>query len=147
MNPKIDHIHITVKDINRAKKFYDKLLPIIGFDLSLKEYANVPEYEYKIIEYHDKNFSFGIVNECLQHAHESVNQRKPRALHHLAFHVETKEEVDILYQKILEIPTAIVQPTQYYIEYCKDYYAFFFKDSEGIEYEIINFQRNKYFIK
>ena len=87
------------------------------------------------------------MNECLQHAHESVNQRKPRALHHLAFHVETKEEVDILYQKILEIPTAIVQPTQYYIEYCKDYYAFFFKDSEGIEYEIVNFQRNKYFIK
>ena len=147
MNPKIDHIHITVKDINRAKKFYDKLLPIIGFDLSLKEYANVPEHEYKIIEYHNKNFSFGIVNECLQHAHESVNQRKPRALHHLAFHVETKEEVDILYQKILEIPTAIVQPTQYYIEYCKDYYAVFFKDSEGIEYEIVNFQRNKYFIK
>ncbi|BBM35236.1 VOC family protein [Pseudoleptotrichia goodfellowii] len=145
MNPKIDHIHITVKDINRAEKFYDKLLPIIGFDLSLKEYTDVPEHEYKIIEYHNKNFSFGIVNERLQYAHEAVNQRKPGALHHLAFHVETKEEVDILYQKILEIPAAIVQPPQYYIEYCKDYYAFFFKDSEGIEYEIVNFQRNKYF--
>ena len=43
MLPMIDHIHITVEDIDRAERFYDKLLPLLGFDLSLKEYDAVPE--------------------------------------------------------------------------------------------------------
>ena len=44
MKPKIDHIHVTVADIKRAEAFYDQLLPILGFDLSLKEHDTVPEH-------------------------------------------------------------------------------------------------------
>lgn len=51
MKPKIDHIHVTVADIKRAEAFYDQLLPILGFDLSLKEHDTVPEHEYQIVEY------------------------------------------------------------------------------------------------
>lgn len=47
MRPVIDHIHITVEDIERAERFYDKLLPLLGFDLSLKEQDSVPEHEYR----------------------------------------------------------------------------------------------------
>lgn len=50
MRPVIDHIHITVEDIERAERFYDKLLPLLGFDLSLKEQDSVPEHEYRIVE-------------------------------------------------------------------------------------------------
>ena len=46
MKPMIDHIHITVTDLARAEVFYDKLLPLLGFDLSLKEYDEVPKHEY-----------------------------------------------------------------------------------------------------
>lgn len=35
MRPKIDHIHITVEDPDRAERFYDRLLPLLGFSLSL----------------------------------------------------------------------------------------------------------------
>lgn len=44
MRPVIDHIDITVEDLNRAEKFYDKLLPLLGFDISAKEYTEVPEH-------------------------------------------------------------------------------------------------------
>ena len=30
MLPMIDHIHITVEDIDRTERFYDKLLPLLG---------------------------------------------------------------------------------------------------------------------
>ena len=50
-----------------------------------------------------------------------------------------------MYLKIREIPAAIVHAPRYYPEYCPDYYAVFFKDSEGIEYEIVSFEREKYF--
>jgi len=36
MDPIIDHIQITVKDMSVAEPFYDKLLPLLGFDLRHK---------------------------------------------------------------------------------------------------------------
>ena len=145
MIPVIDHIHITVADMERAERFYDELLPLLGFDLFLKERDSVPEHEYQIIEYHNRNLSIGIVNQRKEYANEIVSRRKAGALHHLAFRAESKEEADELFAKIRMIPAVIVRPPQYYPEYCRDYYAFFFKDTEGIEYEIVHFARERYF--
>ena len=36
MKPVIDHIQITVRDLRAAEAFYDKLMPILGFDLGKK---------------------------------------------------------------------------------------------------------------
>lgn len=146
MEPIIDHIHITVSDFERAEKFYDKLMPILGFDLCYKEIDIIDEHEYKIIEYHHNNFSFGIVNSRLPFKDEIINRRKPGSLHHLAFHVDSHFDVDKIYQQLKEIGVGIVREPQLYPEYCKDYYALFFKDSEGIEYEIVNFNRKDCFI-
>jgi len=33
MTPIIDHTQITVKDLNIAENFYDKFLPVLGFDI------------------------------------------------------------------------------------------------------------------
>ena len=33
MVPRIDHIELTVADLDRAEPFYDELLPLLGFDL------------------------------------------------------------------------------------------------------------------
>ena len=145
MRPIIDHVHITVEDIDRAELFYDKLLPILGFDIALKEYDCVPQHEYKIVEYHHSYLSIGLVNQRSAYKSERPSRRKAGALHHIAFHANDPKEVDSLYLKIKELPTVIVHKPKFYPEYCPDYYAFFFKDSEGIEYEIVSFNRQKYF--
>lgn len=145
MEPIIDHIHITVSDINRAEQFYDKLMPILGFDLNNKEIDVVEEHEYKIIEYHHNNFSFGIVNSRSAYSNEKISRRKPGSLHHLAFHVDSPSKVDEVYQQLKKIGVQIVHEPQLYPEYCNDYYALFFKDSEDIEYEIVNFNRKACF--
>lgn len=146
MEPVIDHIHITVSDFERAEKFYDKLMPILGFNLCNKEIDVVGGHEYKVIEYHHNNFSFGIVNSRSIFKDEIINRRKPGSLHHLAFHVDSCSEVDKIYQQLREIGAIIVHEPQLYPEYCNDYYALFFKDFEGIEYEIVNFNRKDCFI-
>ena len=146
MQPHIDHIHITVEDLERAERYYDRLLPLLGFDLSLKEYDAVPEHEYRIVEYHNRALSIGLVNQREAYRGEKPSRRKAGALHHLAFRAGGKAEVDALYEKIREFPqTAVVYAPRYYPEYASDYYAVFFKDSEGIEYEIVSFDREKYF--
>lgn len=146
IKPRIDHIHITVEDLERAERYYDRLLPLLGFDLSLKEHDHVPEHEYHIVEYHDRAFSIGLVNQREAYRGEKPSRRKAGALHHLAFRADGKAEVDALYEKIREIPqTVVVHAPRYYPEYAADYYAVFFKDPEGIEYEIVSLDREKYF--
>lgn len=145
MEPIIDHIHITVSNFERAEKFYDKLMPILGFDLCNKEIDEVKEHEYKIIEYHHKNFSFGIVNPRQIFKNEEINRRKPGSLHHLAFHVDSSFEVDKIYQQLKKMNVKIIHEPKLYPEYCSDYYALFFKDCEGIEFEIVNFNRKDCF--
>lgn len=146
MKPVIDHIHITVSDFERAEKFYDLLMPLLGFDLKNKEKDDIPDHEYKIIEYHHNNFSFGIINPRSPYVNEKISRRKPGSLHHVAFYVDTPSDVNMLYEQIKEIGATIVHKPQFYPEYCKDYYSFFFKDSEGIELEIVNFGRTNYFV-
>lgn len=145
MVPSIDHIHITVSDLERAERFYDRLLPLLGFQLSNKEIDEVANAEYKIIEYHHRNFSLGIVSPLAAYRNEKVSRRKPGALHHVAFHASSRAQVDVLYEQIKRLDAVIVHPPQYYPEYCADYYAFFFKDCEGIEYEVVHFDRERYF--
>ena len=147
MRPTIDHIHITVGDLARAEAFYDRLLPLLGFDISLKEYDAVPEHDYRIVEYHSGTVSIGLVNQRAAYAGERPSRRRAGALHHLAFRVDGPEEVDALYEKIRALPAVIVHAPQHYPAYCPDYYAMFFKDTEGIEYEIISFEREEYFSK
>ena len=147
MPPVIDHIHITVKNLARAERWYDNFLPLLGFSLSDKETDRVPEHEYEIVEYSGPTLSVGLVNPRPGCGGQAVNRRRPGALHHLAFRVESPEEVDRLYEAVQKISgTVILHPPQYYPEYCPDYYAVFFKDSEGIELEITAFDRPGYFV-
>ena len=44
--PMLDHLHITVGDLSRAEAFYDRLLPLFGYDLGLKERTEDPEHEF-----------------------------------------------------------------------------------------------------
>ena len=145
MQPVIDHIHITVENLERAEKYYDQLLPLLGFDISLKEHDCVPEHEYRIVEYHHRNLSLGLVNQREAYRLERPSRRKAGALHHIAFHADSPAEVDSFFLKIQQLSVKIIHPPKYYPEYCPDYYALFFKDSEGIEYEIVSFDRGCYF--
>ena len=145
MVPVLDHIHITVSNLKRWETFYDKLLPLLGFDLRYKEYDCVNAHEYEIIEYHHAQFSLGLISPRRCFERESINRRKPGAMHHIAFHVENRHTVDQLYEQFVQQDMQIVHAPRLYPEYCEDYYAFFFKDSEGIELEITSYERKKYF--
>lgn len=60
MKPMIDHIQITVKDMKVAEPFYDKLMPILGFNLEDKVSAVIEEHDLYVVEYLNESFDFGI---------------------------------------------------------------------------------------
>ncbi len=145
MEPMIDHIHIMVEDLERAERFYDALLPLLGFDISLKEYDFMPEHGYRIVEYHHNRLSIGLLGQGEACRKETLSRTNAGALHHLAFQAKNPEEVDALYLKIKEIGALIIHAPQYDPAHWPDYYAFSFRDCEGIAYEIASFERGKYF--
>jgi catechol 2,3-dioxygenase-like lactoylglutathione lyase family enzyme len=138
VEPLIDHIQITVKDMTVAEPFYDKLLPLLGFDLRQKGGAVIEEHEFHVVEYTHPRLAFAITSPRSAFAGDTIHRRKPGALHHLAFRVRSRAEVDALHSDLKKIGATIVSPPRDYPEYTPPgYYALFFKDLEGIKYEIV----------
>lgn len=141
MMPLIDHLHVIVEDLRRAEEFYDALAPLLGFDISRKEYDEVPEHDYRLVEYHSATMSLGLVSQRTALNSGKASKTRAGAVHHIAFRAASADEVDVLHDSIKALGAEIVHSPRFYPEYCADYYAFFFKDCEGIEYEIVSFNR------
>lgn len=137
MIPVIDHLQITVKDLSTAELFYDKLMPILGFDLNLKSKGKVAAHDFDVIEYAHPLLIIGFNSPREQFKNEVIHRRKPGAIHHLAFKANSKKEVDTIYPQIKKIGADIVEPPKYYPQHGEHYYALFFKDLEGIKYEVV----------
>ena len=137
MKPIIDHIQITVKDMSIAVPFYDKFLPLLGFDIQRRVNAVIEEHDFHVVEYTHPLLAFAITSPRTAFAGDTICRRKPGALHHLAFKAESRAEVDRLYSQLKEIGAVIVSKPRLYPEYGPGYYAVFFKDLEGIKYEVV----------
>jgi catechol 2,3-dioxygenase-like lactoylglutathione lyase family enzyme len=138
MDPVIDHIQITVKDLSVAVAFYDRLMPLLGFDLQKRIRAKIPSHDFDVVEYSHPRLAFAITSPRREFKSDSVHRRRPGSLHHLAFRVSSRDEVDELYERVKAIGALIVSPPREYPEYTPaGYYALFFKDPEGIKYEVV----------
>lgn len=138
MLPIIDHIQITVKDMAVAAPFYDRLMPLLGFDLGRRTEATVAAHDLHVVEYLHPQLIFAISSPRGAFATDTIHRRKPGALHHLAFRAGSRAEVDRMHLALLEIGAAIVEPPRLYPEHGPSYYALFFKDLEGIKLEIVH---------
>ncbi len=112
-------------------------MPVLGFDINRKTKGTVKEHEFKVVEYFHPLLIFAINSPRKVFKDETIHRRKPGALHHLAFKAESCDEVDELYRQIKNIGANIVDPPNYYPQHGESYYALFFKDMEGIKYEIV----------
>ncbi len=138
MEPIVDHIEITVRDMATAVPFYDRFLPLLGFDLAHRGEAIIEEHEKHVVSYEHPRMGFAITSPLRAFADEAINRRKPGSLHHLAFRASSRAEVDRLHLELEAIGATIVCAPREYPEYTPaGYYAVFFKDPEGIKYEIV----------
>ena len=91
------------------------------------------EYDKHVVQYSHPRLGFAITSPRSGFASETINRRKPGALHHLAFKAPSRAEVDRLHSKLKQIGATIVSPPRAYPEYTPPgYYALYFKDPEGI---------------
>jgi catechol 2,3-dioxygenase-like lactoylglutathione lyase family enzyme len=130
----IDHIYLAVSDMARAREFYDRLMPILGFK------PNSFENEGDLhVQYYNRHF--GIV---LRPARQPVSKHDPLApgLHHLCLRVHDRVAVGECAHRVGQAGIECSAP-QLYPEYAPDYYAIFFSDPDGIRWEITNFREER----
>lgn len=119
----IDHISVRVSDFARSKEFYTKLFGFLGFKV-------LNEYDDAI------GWTNGKTRYWIGQADAQGKKRKYRigdvGLHHYAFELRNRKDVDALEAFLKKIGAAIVDPAD---EYYDDYYAVFFFDPDGIKLE------------
>ena len=138
MTPRVDHIQITVRDFEESEQFYDRLMPILGFDLEQKGSGYVAANDFQVVEYVHENVVIGINSPRESVAKDPVHRRRPGSLHHLAFRARSREEVDEAYEQIRSIGALIVHAPQLFPQHGESYYACFFKDPSGIKLEVMH---------
>ena len=116
----IDHISIRVSDYKKSKAFYGRLFEFLGFEIS-DEYPN----------------TIGWTNGKTRYWIAPAEGRKKHrigdvGLHHYAFELRNRKDVDALQAFLKGERVRIVDPAD---EYYEDYYAVFFLDPDGIKLE------------
>ena len=116
----IDHISIRVSNYEKSKAFYGRLFAFLGFEIS-DEYPN----------------TIGWTNGKTRYWIAPAEGRKKHrigdvGLHHYAFELRNRKDVDALQAFLKDERVRIVDPAD---EYYEDYYAVFFLDPDGIKLE------------
>jgi catechol 2,3-dioxygenase-like lactoylglutathione lyase family enzyme len=138
MEPVIDHVQVTVRNMAVAVEFYDKLMPLLGFRPDKRSSAVIEAHDLHVVEYSHPRLAFAISSPRAAFRGDHVRRRRPGALHHLAFRATSRDEVDRLHREVAAIGAVVVAPPREYPEYTPaGYYALFFKDLEGIKYEVV----------
>lgn len=129
----IDHIYLTVSDMERSEKFYDVVMEILGFRKSRFQIDGE-----KHIQFYNRHI--GIVLRPARVA----SQHNPYApgLHHLCLKVEGEKEVQEVARMLNERGMSVSVP-KHYTEYAPDYFAVFFSDPDGIRLEITNYRQER----
>lgn len=129
MKARIAHTILSVSDFNRSVKFYDALMGALGFKVGLNEHGDwggVKSY---------KQGEHGLYIQYEADQKYSQFNRFP-GLNHIAFGVSEKQHVDQIYQLVQTLGVKITRSPKEYPEYADQYYAFYFRDPDGMPLEV-----------
>ena len=124
------HIDLTVSDVTRSTLFYDRILSELGYSRVVYEKTETPCWV--ISDGSGNGFSIALQPAKTKQHHD----RYATGLHHLAFHMSSREDVDQFYAYLIEHNINILdKPAEY--DYTSGYYAVFFLDPDGIKLEAV----------
>ena len=127
------HVDLTVADLRRSVDFYDRVLGRLGYRRLDGVGAGAPCWA--ISDSRGGFFTIAL-KPARAESRASAHDRYAPGLHHLAFHADSREDVDELHGFLLEIGATILDPPAEY-GYTPGYYAAFFADPDGIKLEFV----------
>ena len=133
MRGAIHHIDLNASDLAASKRVYALLLEALGYRC-VRDDAKACEWDWNG---GDAFASVGLKQARpgdAAHAH----RRYAPGLHHLAWEVESRDTVDMIFRMLADAGVTVLDSPADYPEYSADYYAAFFEDPDGIKLEIVH---------
>jgi glyoxylase I family protein len=128
----LSHIDLTVTDLKSSVEFYDRVLGRLGYRRLDEVGAGAPCWGVS-----DAGGGFfTIALKPARPGSRTTHDRYAPGLHHLAFHADSREDVDRFHDFLLDIGATILDPPAEYA-YTPGYYAVFFADPDGIKLEVV----------
>jgi catechol 2,3-dioxygenase-like lactoylglutathione lyase family enzyme len=126
--PAIQHVDLCVGDVGRSVAFYLGVLGPLGLeeDIRMSSYRGTEEIAY---------LRFGEQNLGLRPADGGRHEYYGVGLEHLAFEVESREQVDEAYERCVGLGARIHFPPDDDAD-LEDYYSFFAFDPDGLRIEV-----------
>jgi catechol 2,3-dioxygenase-like lactoylglutathione lyase family enzyme len=128
----IQHIDLAVTDVDRSLAFYRELLGPLGLDdfLKLRTYRGTEDVLY---------MRFGHSYLGIRPADGGTYRHYGPGIEHLAFQVDSREEVDEAHRRCRAAGYRVESPPDRHYAYLddQDYYAFFAFDPDGIRVEVL----------
>jgi len=126
----LEHIDLTVNDLARSEVFYSRVLEALAFRRFDHPAGHVA-------------WSNGKLTITLRPAAPELEgaefNRFRVGLHHLAFKLRQRSDVDALHDILVDSGSTILDPPAEYPQYGEHYYAVFFADPDGLKLEAVHF--------
>jgi glyoxylase I family protein len=136
----IHHLDLNVSDLDRSGPFYDSVLTEIGFRrIDLSASGEPPGFDWAAPSDTDRpnaNRPMTIGIYSAKNPGQPHDRHAP-GLHHLALSANSRDDVDRLYRKLLELHAEILDAPREYPQYEPGYYAVFFLDPDGLKLEYV----------
>jgi glyoxylase I family protein len=131
----INHLALTVRDLDRSTEFYDKVLGFMGYARVEVPEATQQAMKTRLLAWASPNGSITLrpaTGEAASKAHDG----KAPGLNHLAFNAENRADVEKLHSLLQEMGARILDaPAEY--SYFPGYYAVYFSDPNGFKLEFV----------
>ena len=125
----LGHLGINVPDLARARRYYDQLMPLLGYERFV---ANDDEISYRPAA--GKRGSYLFIYPATDNGEYS---RYRAGLQHLAFMVPTRSAVEAVHAHMARFGGEVVRPPQEFPQYPPPYYATFWLDPFGFMLEAV----------
>lgn len=131
----INHLRLTVTDLQRSKGFYIPVLDELGYRLVEESATRLAWASWA-----PHGTLHWLIMSISDPDKPQRHDRYTPGFHHLAWNVESREAVDGFHDMLAEAGIEILDPPAEY-EYEPGYYAFFFSDPDGLKLEVMHVER------
>ena len=124
----LHHVEINVSNLKTTRTYYDNLLPLLGYEI-YQEWPQGVSYKY--------GETYIVFVQTEEKHLEETYHRSRTGLNHLAFHAQSRKQVDDITDMLENQGIEILYKDRHPYAGGEHYYAVFFEDPDRIKLEIV----------
>ncbi len=129
----VSHVDLNVVDPTVSIPFYDTLLCGLGFERTELDASD--RRSWRLVAGSGAHFEIEVRPQP-PGASSTRHRRSDPGLDHLAFHAESRRDVDSIFELLTSSGYLVDEPPRLY-DYSEGYYAIGFDDPDGVRLEVV----------